>query len=213
MEGDFRMNKVQGCRFCFPSEKEHILKETHNFYVIPSIGSIVEGYLLLNIKYHIPSFEEMPEHFLDEFLTLKDEIKDGLEYTYGRGCIFYEHGRAGVSITLQGKDKISYHAHLHCVATSVDLLEMICKDYKPIKINEWREVKRLAKNYPHYLYYENKKNKYFFPVDIYVRRQYLRSCLAKTLHIPNAADWMAEPKWENVENTVKKLSLYFSKKW
>lgn len=205
------MNKVQGCRFCFLSDKEHVLKETHNFYVIPSIGSVVEGYLLLNIKYHIPSFGEMSEHFLDEFLTLKDEVKDALERVYGRGCIFYEHGRAGVSTTLQGEDKISYHAHLHCVAISVDLLERICKNYKPIKINEWREVMRLAKIYSHHLYYENKKNIYFFPVDTYVMPQYLRSCLAEALHIPDAADWNREPKWENIENSVKKLSLYFSK--
>ena len=206
------MKKVRDCRFCFLSEKENILKKTHNFYVIPSIGSIVEGYLLLNIKNHLPSFGEMDEHFLDEFLMLKDEVKDALEHMYGRGCIFYEHGRAGVSITLQGEDKISYHAHLHCVAINVDLLEMICKDYKPIKINEWREVMRLVKNYPHYLYYENKKNIYFFPVDNYVRPQYLRSTLAEALHIPDAADWRREPKWKNIEDTVKKLSLYFSKR-
>lgn len=206
------MNKVQGCRFCFPPEREHILKETHNFYVIPSIGSIVEGYLLLNIKYHAPSFGEMPEHFLDEFLTLKDEIKDALEHVYERDCIFYEHGRAGISITLQGEDKISYHAHLHCVAINVDLLEVICKDYRPLKINEWKEVMQLAKKYPHYLYYENKENVYFFPVDIYVRPQYLRSCLAEALHIPDAADWSREPKWGNIEKSVEKLSLYFSKR-
>jgi len=206
------MNKVKGCRFCFLSERENVLKETQNFYVIPSIGSIVEGYLLLNIRYHIPSFGNMDEHFLDEFLTLKDEIKNALEHVYGRGCIFYEHGRAGVSIALHEEEKICYHAHLHCVNTKVDLLEMISRDYRPIEINEWREVMQLVKKYPYYLYYENKKNKYFFLVDTYVRRQYLRSILAETLHIPNVADWRKEPKWENIENTVKKLSLYFSKR-
>lgn len=204
------MKKVEGCRFCFPSERENVLKETQNFYVIPSIGSITEGYLLLNIKYHVPSFGNMDEHLLDEFLTLKDEVKNALEHAYGRGCIFYEHGRAGASIALQGEEKICYHAHLHCVSTNLDLLEMIRKDYRPIEINEWSEVMQLAKKYPYYLYYENKKNMYFFLVDTCVRQQYLRSILAEALHIPDAADWHKEPKWGNIENTVKKLSLYLS---
>ena len=206
------MNKVQGCTFCFLSQRVNVLKETQNFYVIPSIGSIVEGYLLLNIKYHIPSFGNMDEHLLDEFLTLKDEIKNTVQHAYGRGCIFYEHGKAGTSITLQGGDKISYHAHLHCIAIDIDLLETICKDYKAIRINEWREVKRLAKKSPHYLYYENEKDMYFFPVDIYVRKQYLRFKLAEALHIPEAADWSKVPNWENVESTVNKLSSYFSRR-
>jgi ATP adenylyltransferase len=204
------MNKVEGCSFCYPSDKECILRETNNFYLVPSIGSIVKGYILLVTKYHIPSFGEMPEQLLNEFIALKCEVKTALEETYANGCIFYEHGIAGASMTLQQDDKISYHAHLHCVAVGIDLLETICNEYDPLKIREWQEIMQLSRTYPQYLYYENGENMYFFPVDIYVRRQYLRFCLAKLLGKPRAADWHREPGWQNIEDTVDKLSHYFS---
>lgn len=180
---------------------------------MPSIGSIVEGYLLLNMKYHIPSFGNLNEKFLDEFLSLKDEIRDALEHIYKTGCIFYEHGRAGSSLKLDGGDIISYHAHIHCVAVDVDILTSICKDYEPIKINNWKEVVRLEKKYHHYLYYEdNEKNMFFFPVHTYTKPQYLRSALAEEINDPSSADWRKKPNWGNIENSVKKLSLHFSKK-
>lgn len=206
------MNKVQGCRFCFLSESEIVLKETQNFYALPTVGSMVEGYLLLNPKSPLPSLGSMNVRSIGEFLSLKEEIKNALAHIYG-GVIFFEQGRVGVCIALPGEDKTTcHHAHLHCVGVNVDLSKRICEDgYRPIKISEWGEVIDLAEKYPHYLYYENMENMYFFPATS-VPPQYLRFILAEALGIPDAADWRKAPNWENIRNTVKKLSLQFSKR-
>lgn len=201
--------KVKGCRFCYLSDDEKVLMKTENFYVIPSIGSIVEGYLLLNTKYHINSYGNMDENLLYEFIIIKKEIKKILDNLFKKSCIFFEHGRAGVSTTFENTNKICYHAHLHCVATNVDLFKRICKDYKPIILKEYKELLQLTKEYPDYLYYENKKIMVFFPIDIYIRPQYLRSILAEELNKPNEADWRKVPNWKNVKKTIKKLQYYF----
>jgi diadenosine tetraphosphate (Ap4A) HIT family hydrolase len=205
------MEKIKGCSFCFPSNNEKILKIMPHFYVVPSIGSIVEGYVLINMKYHLPSFGCLDPSLLDEFLLLKENVRKALESVFGRGCIFYEHGRVGTSLRLLGDDKISHHAHLHCVAINVDLLGKISEKYQPLRLNAWCEVIQLEKYYKHYLYYEdNDKNMFFFPVDNYPKPQFLRSLLAIELNDPEAADWREKPNWENIAITYEKLLPYLN---
>ena len=50
---DLKFQIESGCRFCNPPEKERILMETDNFYVMVSLGPIVEGYLLIVAKKHM----------------------------------------------------------------------------------------------------------------------------------------------------------------
>lgn len=205
------MERIKGCSFCFPPENEKILSITPNFYVVPSIGSIVEGYVLINMKYHLPSLGCLDLSLLDEFMSLKENVRNALESVFKRGCILYEHGRAGTSLRFQGDDKISYHAHLHCVAINVDLLGKIAEKYQPIKLNAWRNVVQLEKSYRHYLYYEdNDRNMFFFPVYDYPKPQFIRSLLANELNDPEAADWRKKPNWENMVNTYEKLLPCFN---
>ena len=44
---DLACQLEETCRFCYPPEKERILYATENFYVMASLGPIVEGYLLM----------------------------------------------------------------------------------------------------------------------------------------------------------------------
>lgn len=112
------------CRFCYPPEKERILYTTEHFYVMVSLGPIVEGYLLIISKEHIGACLHLPEDYWDEFKALKDKVKDILTRVYG-GCIFYEHGKTG-SCILEGLDHIHcYHAHLHCIPARVSLNQCI----------------------------------------------------------------------------------------
>lgn len=52
---DLACQLEETCRFCYPPEKERILYATENFYVMASLGPIVEGYLLIVSKKHIPA--------------------------------------------------------------------------------------------------------------------------------------------------------------
>lgn len=57
---DLACQLEETCRFCYPPEKERILYATENFYVMASLGPIVEGYLLIvskNIFRLVPIFQ------------------------------------------------------------------------------------------------------------------------------------------------------------
>ena len=111
MQGTIRKDiKRKNCRFCFLSDEEKIIIETDNFYIIPSVGSIVEGYLLLNTKFHIPAMASINKALVGELLQLKKRIRTILMDVYKTGCIFYEHGRAGSSIKFRGTEEICFHA-------------------------------------------------------------------------------------------------------
>ncbi len=68
---DLKQQIEKKCRFCTPSEKERILYETEHFYVMVSLGPIIEGYLLIITKKHIGACLNMPKEYLEEFLDLK----------------------------------------------------------------------------------------------------------------------------------------------
>jgi len=145
------------CNYCCLAEDENLLLETENFYVVPTIGGFVEGYLLLISKEHLGSLAEIKKSQIEEFENLKKKCKKILIKIYD-GCIFYEHGRTGMSVN---------HAHMHAVPVNIDFLgdlSVLFGTY--IKVNQWNDVVKLSISHPHYLYYENciKNNKYFFPV-------------------------------------------------
>lgn len=72
------------CRFCLPPEKERIIYTTEHFYVMVSLGPILEGYLLIISKQHIGACLHLPLEILDEFCKLKSKIYNILTDVYGR---------------------------------------------------------------------------------------------------------------------------------
>ena len=72
---DLACQLEETCRFCYPPEKERILYVTENFYVMASLGPIVEGYLLIVSKKHIPACANIPNEIFQEYLDLKEKVK------------------------------------------------------------------------------------------------------------------------------------------
>ena len=63
------------CNYCCLAEDENLLLETENFYVVPTIGGFVEGYLLLISKEHLGSLAEIKKSQIEEFENLKKKCK------------------------------------------------------------------------------------------------------------------------------------------
>src|SRR5438045_3937670 len=93
---------IQHCRLCqticqlpgsrkSPYPWDQVLLETHNFVAAPTLGAIVEGWLLLVPKRHCLSVGTLPEAYRTELMRLKDELWSVLEEAYGPVAAF-EHG-------------------------------------------------------------------------------------------------------------------------
>ena len=212
------MNKVvdlccqmeEVCRFCYPPEKERILYTTEHFYVMVSLGPIVEGYLLIISKEHIGSCLHLPAEYWDEFKALKEKVRQILVKVYG-SCIFYEHGKMG-SCILEGMDHIHcYHAHLHCKPAKVELNLRIEKEIAGTCYGSLDECFNKKEELDRYLFVEDERIMTYQP-DFKLRRQYLRYMLATSLDCEDRWDWVENQNWELIEKTIVRLKPHFDEK-
>ena len=116
------------CQFCQmtaddqgPSRRlcDRRLWETANFTVVPTLGSIVEGWFLLVSKSHHLCFGALPSEIRAEGQDLLERVASWVRAHYGPATVF-EHGPATESSPIGcGID----HAHLHIVHLPFGLLE------------------------------------------------------------------------------------------
>lgn len=209
------MNKLETeiekyCRFCNPPDKDRILFETQNFYVMLSLGPIKEGYLLIISKEHIECCGAIPDSLGAEFDKLVSSVKSILKEEYG-ACILYEHGRAGSCLSYGEGSKHCYHAHLHCVPININLNKLIKGALKPIDFNSFEEFRKTFKstNEP-YLFVDDGKMQMHIAVND-LRRQYLRFLASNEIGETELWDWVKFQGWDKIESAKKKLKPRFEK--
>lgn len=203
---------MKKCRFCFPLSKKNkslLLGQTKNFYLIPSIGPIIEGYLLLCTKKHYSSCENLPPKLYPEFISLKEKVKNIFNTDFG-GYTFFEHGKTK-GCGQNGDSAHCFHTHLHALPTSIEILPILTdKLGKGTKISGFQEIQNILEDEP-YLYYETNNTLYLWKAPKNLRQQFFRSILAEQLGVPERASWKENPNWEETKGTYQKLSVYFNR--
>ena len=101
------------------------LYETEHFAVIPSLGSIVEGWLLIIPKEHYLSYGYIESQaLLDELKKLIDYVGGIVKQVYGDYVIFENGAYCSNKLVGCGVD----YAHIHIVPIKIDLIKYV-KDY------------------------------------------------------------------------------------
>ena len=208
MVTDLEKQTEEHCRFCNPPEKERILYYSKSFYVMLSLGPIVEGYLLIISRNHLDCSAVYDDELGKEFDTLAEEVKKILKKVYG-SYILYEHGRDGSSLQFSEGNEHCFHAHMHCIPTSVKLNQIISREFEPIKLSSYSEFRGAYKTkFAPYLFVEDDvKNIYF--IDKEIKRQYLRYHLANELSVPELWDWVRFQGWGKIQSAKEKLKPQF----
>ena len=211
------LEKIQGkCGFCIPLEPL-VLFTGRNFYIVLSLGQIVEGYLLICTKSHRSCCGDIPLEQIPEFIKLKNIVKEIFQKAYNKKPIFYEHGQTGVCMRhlIDNMQNHCYHAHLHAVPAEFDILDLI-KEKVPqhIEIKNFKEliiIRNKKLNGGAYLFYENnKEEKFIFPAEnVKLPRQFLRRCVATKIGQSHLFDWERHPGWRKLASAYKKLRFLF----
>ena len=198
------------CRFCYPPDKYRILYESDHFYVMVSLGAIVEGYLLLISKEHFESCAQISAQLRIEFYNIIDRIKAILKNQYG-SCVFFEHGRSTSCLKVpdESGSKHCYHAHLHCVPVPFNLNEQITGYPMVFNVRSPSEYFELCEkiNLPYLFVWDEKMKLYFIETEI--RRQYLRFLVAQGVGKPELWDWLSFPETGTIERTIRQLKSFF----
>jgi len=203
----------ENCTFCdlIKNKTENkkpentIIFENANFIVVPSLGSIVDGYLMLISKRHINSMAELSNDELADLVVVLNDMKALLFKNYGVSPIVCEHGSGIIE-----RDKASssvYHAHIHIVPINFDEQrhKEIIAECKMRQIDIVKDLQNYCQ-VPYILYIDEKQNAHISKsTDIIMPSQYMRKKIAEQEGLSDKWNWRNNSFKSNISKTIKKL--------
>jgi diadenosine tetraphosphate (Ap4A) HIT family hydrolase len=182
--------------------------ERDGFRVMPSIGQIVPGYLLLVPTHHYRAFADMSPKELSAAEALKTALAEQMRSTYG-DCLFFEHGARTPD---SGGCGIS-HAHLHIVPFPVekDPVEELIRAFPAEEVVNLLDLNRIQPG-KSYLYYESVRRERYVFYPPFIPSQYIRRLLAEALGV-QTWDWRRCGREDTLLNTLSQTSRLHDVVW
>jgi diadenosine tetraphosphate (Ap4A) HIT family hydrolase len=185
--------------------RDRTILDADGFRVLPSLGQIVAGYLLLVPNRHHRAFADMSGEELTAAEALKDALAGRMRAAYG-SMLFFEHG---IRTHDSGGCGIS-HAHLHLVPCSdgSEPLDQLAEEFPFEEISAFRDLRHVREGQS-YLYYETNHSKKYVFYPPFIPSQYVRRLLGENLG--NARwDWREAGREQALIDTVSRVSNLLS---
>lgn len=214
---------IKECPYCSLIRQSHkiqenllswdkILFETDNFLVTPTLGSIIEGWLLVIPKTHHLSFGAIPVGLQDELSMVLQKTTHVIESVYGEPTIF-EHGPAMPHTKVGcGID----HAHLHLVSLRESLIKR-AEEYncQPLSISQYTDgdfnlMRNLFVSKTPYLFVREPSGTRMFFDAQNAPSQFFRRVIAEIYGINDKYDYHVYSFEENVVSTIAKTMPLFN---
>jgi diadenosine tetraphosphate (Ap4A) HIT family hydrolase len=188
-----------------PTFLDRVILATGQFRVVPSLGQITQGHLLVVPVKHICSLCDLRNEDLLEMDNLRADVRSTLQEIYG-ACVFFEHG-----IRTQGSGGCGIdHAHMHAVPVTGDgVLKTLTQEFNGRSVQSLAEIKRSLDQDSSYLFFEDASSqRYVFPVNN-LPSQYMRKLVAESIGKSNW-DWRTYGHEPELISTMQRLSPFFS---
>lgn len=204
---------AQHCRYCTGflspkgTERQSIwnttLMESQHFLVVPTLGMLVPGWLLIITKEHYLNMGLLPDDLYSELEEIKKTVRQKVKEQFSSPVIF-EHGpgypgeSSGCGID---------HAHWHVVPLSFDLLPELTAHFPGRRIASTLKIKKVPSDTTTYIFYENQtEDAHLFHVNS-LPCQFLRRLIAEKTGKREHWDWHGEPGLSNIATTIQRLQL------
>ena len=180
------------------------LFETQNFVALPSVGALVEGWLLLLPKRHFISLGALPDSMLNEMHAFKEFLSSVVVACYGT-VIAFEHGPSADRRAVGcGVD----HAHLHLAPISFDLSSEVRSllpsgiTWVPAGIDVCKTAYQRGRDY---LYLEQPIGTGHLIMHDSFGSQLFRRAIASHLGVPEEYSWREYDQAPKVVATIQKF--------
>ena len=180
---------------------DRVIYQTDRFRVLPTLGAITQGHLLLIPYEHRTCLADCSFEELQELKGIRIRIRLVMQEIYG-SCIFFEHGIRGAHSGGCGVD----HAHLHAVPVAGNgVLELVRKSHDARRIAGFENIKQVVPVGYSYLYFEDcTEQEYASPVR-HIPSQYMRKLVAASIG-KSEWDWRSTGREPELLATLEHLS-------
>lgn len=190
-------NRIYGC-----NPRARVLFRSDDFVLVPSLGQLAEGHLLLLPIKHWTAVGDLDDRLLVDFAGLYGAVLEILRREYGP-CVAFEHGvRSGGA----GGCGIS-HAHLHFVplATALDPIVSLHLKFPHKSLGNLSELGNKSKGMVGYMLYVDSNSRIYLFDTPNLESQFMRKTLTTNLS-SNEWDWRAAGREERLLATMNRLS-------
>lgn len=187
-------------------EVDMIIYESTNFIVVPELGSIKPGYLMIIPKKHeYLSIAQIPQRYIPEYIQVCEDIEFILKGAFGnRPVSFFEHGSGPSGFTSHKKSIVHAHTHVICdfmlQQKYLDMVQMKpCPDLS------------VARNTHYFAYKVGARGNRLccYDDEVYVQRQFPRQIMAMELGLaPNLYNWRNTSFIENIHTSLYRIWKY-----
>jgi len=207
---DFCDELAGGSGNAFALTYGHVISSRHmiaggSFCVLPSLGQIVEGHLLLVPQAHLASMAELADGEMGALEVLCKQIRSVLVDMYGQ-CVFFEHGVRHAGSGGCGID----HAHLHAVPVAGNgILAVLMHNFAGSRIDHFADIRRTIGPAFSYLFFEDSSGERYVFAAPSIPSQYLRKLVCESLG-KSDWDWRKSGYEPELVSTLQRLSSVFS---
>lgn len=189
--------------------KRRIAFENEHFVVIPSLGALVQGHLLICPKSHYRSIAQIDKNLDADYLEILRLTIAFLNNHYNTGVHLFEHGSA------KNSNKIICtvdHAHLHLIPSNVSIEQILFMKYNWIEIGDSLEEFRSVVGNDEYIYYQSPLGKKFIAHNSIngFESQYMRQVFNQAIHGHNNWDWKVDPDPFEADKTFYQIKQHFN---
>ena len=181
-----------------------IIYESPSFYVVPELGALKQGFLMIVPKEHILSVAQFPEELMPEYLEVCKDVEEILLKAFkGKSVAFMEHGSGPSGKTSHKKSIV--HAHTHVV---VDF-ELKEKYQRMVQMKKCENISD-ASDVHYFSYQQSTDGQLMIAMDpeVYVQRQFPRQVMAEELGLaPDQYNW----RWYEIDEITDATLFHLNK--
>lgn len=171
-------------------------------YVIPSLGEIVQGHLLIVPHYHVTAMTSLDASHRSPTLNLIRHICERFLTKHQNYPIFFEHGDPTGSQESYGQ--CVSHAHLHVLPKRVNMLPQLAAELRSLGRSQPGEFfADINEPYVSFADGADLTTHYFAAKD--APRQYMRKLYCDLIGKPGAENWYSRI---NMSETEKSSTIY-----
>ena len=182
-----------------------VVLETERFAVIPSVGPLTLGHVLLCPKRHYSSFARLPVDYEEEYKSISDRLSMLLKEVFQQNVHVFEHGSDAQCSIIPCSVA---HAHQHFVPANVDVWDALHESLRWTGVQPRIHHLRQLIGASEYLLYQGPGRDPIVsvPHGSPFESQYIRRVFAKALGRHDQWNWRAHPLPREIEVTFLMVS-------